>query len=168
MPPRPQPNAARYPDRILGFKIFGEKEDRGGAFRRDLLGGQKGMDLKNGLGSGRSIKGRGGRSPGPGVWVLGLGPHVFTGRAMPRAGGGGAAVPVGGAGDGGVSEPVAGDWPTEVRGQRRAAAIRRNVLCYAQVRLLCPGSGRWGRLKRPEAGRKATCAWRPSQPSGSL
>ncbi|MDO9574307.1 MAG: hypothetical protein Q7I94_04855 [Candidatus Contubernalis sp.] len=41
MPPRPQPNAARYPGRIYGFKIFGGKEGRGGVFYRDLAGTQK-------------------------------------------------------------------------------------------------------------------------------
>ena len=31
-----------------------------------------------------------------------------------------------------------GDWPTEVRGRRRAAAIRKNVRRHARVRLLLP------------------------------
>ena len=33
---------------------------------------------------------------------------------------------------------MGGGWPTEVRGRRRAAAIRKNVRRHARVRLLLP------------------------------
>ena len=38
---------------------MGEKKTGGGVFHRDLTGDKKGVDLKNGLGSGRAIRDRG-------------------------------------------------------------------------------------------------------------
>ena len=73
---------------------------------------------------------------------------VYPGRRR-RVEGRGAAVPCGwpGSGGGGAGARAAGlsqegrwggDWPTEVRGRRRAAAIRKNVWRHARVRLLLP------------------------------
>jgi hypothetical protein len=36
-----------------------------------------------------------------------------------------------------------GDWPTEVRGRRRAEAIRKDVRRHARVRLLLPCPWAW-------------------------
>jgi hypothetical protein len=63
-------------------------------------GDKKGMDLKNGLGSARDIFDRGGRDSDPGVWVSGLDPLCVFREDQGAAGGGGAAVPVGGMGGG--------------------------------------------------------------------
>jgi hypothetical protein len=55
MPPRLQANAAGYPDRIFGFKIFGGKEDRGVFSARISSGSKNGIDEKFELVSRRSI-----------------------------------------------------------------------------------------------------------------
>jgi len=61
----------------------------------------------------------------------------------------------------------AGDWPTEVRGQRRAATIRKNVRRHARDRLaLLLWSGRRGRSMsvdwhwRETRGRRENLPWR--------
>jgi hypothetical protein len=86
-PPRPQPNAARYPGRIFGFKIFGGKEDRGGVPGRDLPWGQNGIGENMEVGSGPGINYR-----GEGVPVSGFTPGAGkrgTHRAGRRKGRGG-------------------------------------------------------------------------------
>ena len=56
----------------------------------------------------------------------------------------------------------AGDGPTEVRGQRRAAAIRKNVRRHVRDRLCCrPYSTPLDPLLGLLPGRRSTCAWCP-------
>jgi hypothetical protein len=112
--------------------------------------------------------------PSPGL-VLGLGPGCVCREGHGAAGGGpGWGMGVGRWGRG-RGEPGAGDWPTEVRWWRRAAAIRKNVWRHARDRLLlpcpgpapgpvlvpgfcapAPGPGWRGRVERPGEGSRAT------------
>ena len=75
-----------------------------------------------------------------GTCTRGAGVGSRAGGSGPLAAGQAAVAVAPGRGHGGLSQEGrwGGDWPTEVRGRRRAAAIRKNVWRHARGRLLLP------------------------------